>query len=121
VLKTLDGTGVTTAEEELFIAGAKCVVADLHIEFRGRVMRALLKQRFGDLPPPGAKRGEYFKDMKRSFPDWGMQSLATKLLRDEPLQFADLATAFPNVRLSEARQRMDGVAGEVRRVCLSSA
>jgi hypothetical protein len=50
-----------------------------------------------------------------------MQSLATKLLRDEPLQFADLATAFPNVRLSEARQRMDGVAGEVRRVCLSSA
>lgn len=77
-------------------------ISALDIKERGRLLRTVLRQRFGEVPAPGPERGEYFKTVKRAFSDWGVQSLAARLMKEAPMEFNDLAVAFPNAKLCDA-------------------
>ncbi|HUU46023.1 MAG TPA: metallophosphoesterase [Acidobacteriota bacterium] len=76
-------------------------IDELGIQERGRRMQARLRERFGDVPPPGPVRGEYFKTVKSALPDWGSRNLAVRLLKNAPLTFQDLAVAFPDARVKD--------------------
>lgn len=81
-------------------------ISALGIKDRGRLLRAVLQQRFGEVPAPGPERGEFFKTVKRAFSDWGVQSLAARLMKEDPMEFNDLAVAFPNARLCAAAEML---------------
>lgn len=76
-------------------------ISALGIAERGRRMEARLRERFGDVPPPGPARGEYFKTVKDALPDWGSRNLAARLLKDAPVAFQDLAVAFPDTKVRD--------------------
>lgn len=68
----------------------------------GRRLHALLRERFGALPPPGPARGEYFKTVKSTLSEWGSRNLVARLLKDELITFQDFAVAFPNTKPCDA-------------------
>lgn len=77
-------------------------ISALAIEERGRRLQAQLRERFGTMPPHGPARGEYFKTVKSALSDGGSRNLATRLLKDEPFTFHELAVAFQHTKLCDA-------------------
>lgn len=89
------------------IAVLNRAISALGIEDRGRRLHSQLRDRFGDMPPPGPARGEYFKTVKSALSDWGSRNLAARLLKDAPITFQDFAVAFPNTKLCDAAALLD--------------
>lgn len=83
------------------------ILSGLDIEGRCGRFRAQLERRFGVLPPSGPERGEYFKTVKGAFSERGARNLATRVLKDEPVAFDQLAVAFPDTKLCDAAALMD--------------
>jgi serine/threonine protein phosphatase 1 len=101
-LKVLNAREDDKADFEGEIRALANIISALGIEGHGRLLRTVLQQRFGEVPAPGPERGEYFRTIKRAFSDWGVQSLAARLMKENPVEFNDLAVAFPNAKLCDA-------------------
>jgi hypothetical protein len=106
VLKVLNAREDDKIDFSGEICSLESALSVLGIEDRGGHLRTVLQQRFGKVPAPGPDRGEYFRAVKRAFPSKGMQNLAARILKEEPIEFKDLAVAFPNAKLCDAAEML---------------
>ena len=108
-LKVLDGSDGDRSDWANEIGVLDETISALGIEERGRRLQAQLRERFGNMPPPGPARGEYFKTVKNALPDWGSRNLAARLLKDAPITFQDLAVAFPDTKVRDMATLADSM------------
>lgn len=106
VLKMLNAREDDKDELEREIALLDAVVSGLTIGEHGRALHEALVRRFGEMPPPGPERGAHFKSVKVALRDWGMRTLALRLLKGAPMEFKDLAAAFPKMPLNGVKETL---------------
>lgn len=108
-LKVLEGCTEDRADRANEIRVLNEYILGLGIEEFGRRLRARLWECFGEMPPPGPARGEYFKRVKGAISDWGCCNLAVRLLKNVPIQVREVAVAFPNTKLCDAAALLEHV------------
>ena len=64
-------------------------------------LHKVLKSIFGDIPPPGPERGEYYKNIKSVFPSRAHGAIIGGILSRNPLEFKLLAHAFPACKVED--------------------
>jgi len=78
----------------------------LDLERRGIALKCQLAGIFGDVPPPGVERGEFFINVKKTISDIPTKKLVVRLFQEAPLCFDDLANAFSNAKLCDIKERL---------------
>jgi hypothetical protein len=68
---------------------------------RANHLRPVLAARFGDMPPPGPERGDYFRQARDLAQDPLQRSIVSRLLSARPLSLSELARTARNASLSE--------------------
>ena len=85
------------------------MITGLELDGRTLRMRECLAKRFGTVPEPSPERGTFFKQVKAAFSEPGIQMVAVRLFRNEVLALDDLATAFPRVKLNQAKGLLERI------------
>jgi serine/threonine protein phosphatase 1 len=108
-VKVLSAREDDRAQYATEIASLMTVIQGLDLAAYGHQLQSILLQHFGQVPAPGLERGEFFKRIKKEFPEWSLRTLAVRLFRSKPLDFVDLAAAFPRTKVAQAANMLGSI------------
>ena len=81
-------------------------ILDLDIEKMERRISDNLDSLFGQIPPPGPGRGDYYKGIKSVFSSRSHGALVGRILSGKPLELKTLAHVFPGIRVEELGEEL---------------